>query len=97
LVAALSAQATLKPTYAVGSGRSLAAEAVREGFDTVVAAGGDGTINEALNGMADVADGFRKARLGVIPLGTVNVFARELGLPREFGAAWQVTHTARSV
>jgi diacylglycerol kinase family enzyme len=45
----LSAQCALKPTYAVGSGRGLAAEAVREGFELIVAAGGDGTLNEVLN------------------------------------------------
>ena len=71
----------LKPTTKPGAARSLAAEAVREGFKTIVAAGGDGTLNEVLNGMADVPDGFSTARLGVLPLGTINVFARELRLP----------------
>lgn len=79
----------LKPTQAPGDGRRLAAEAVREGFDTVVAAGGDGTLNEVLNGIADAPDGFACARLAVLPLGTVNVFARELGLPLGLRAAWQ--------
>lgn len=79
----------LKPTMAPGDGRRLAAEAVREGFDTLVAAGGDGTVNEVLNGIADAPDGFARARLAVLPLGTVNVFARELGLPLRLRAAWQ--------
>jgi YegS/Rv2252/BmrU family lipid kinase len=89
-LAALSTQAALKPTYAAGSGRALAAEAVREGFDIVVAAGGDGTINEVLNGLYDSSQLTGKVRLGVIPLGTVNVFARELGLPADFEPAWRV-------
>ena len=72
---------TLKPTTRPGAARSLAAEAVREGYKTIVAAGGDGTLNEVLNGMADVPEGFNAARLGVLPLGTINVFARELRLP----------------
>ena len=72
---------TLKPTPRPGAARSLAAEAVREGYKTIVAAGGDGTLNEVLNGMADVPEGFNAARLGVLPLGTINVFARELRLP----------------
>lgn len=79
----------LKPTLAPGDGRRLATEAVSEGFDTVVAAGGDGTVNEALNGIAEAPDGFARARLAVLPLGTVNVFARELGLPLRLTAAWQ--------
>lgn len=89
-LARLSAEVTLKPTYAAGSGRPLAAEAVRDGFDTVVAAGGDGTLNEVLNGIDDVPDGFARARIGILPLGTINVFARELGIPLSFQPAWNV-------
>lgn len=79
--------ASLRPTLAPGDARQLGAEAVREGFTTIVAAGGDGTLNEVLNGIAD-ADGFAQARLGVLPLGTVNVFAKELQLPQDFAGAW---------
>lgn len=86
----IGAGVALKPTQAPGDGRRLAAEAVRDGFDTLVAAGGDGTVNEVLNGLADAPDGFARARLAVLPLGTVNVFARELGLPLNLRAAWQV-------
>lgn len=52
-------------------------------FDAVLAAGGDGTINEVVNGLlaANPADGPSLA-LGLVPLGTQNVFAHELGLPR---------------
>jgi diacylglycerol kinase (ATP) len=77
----------LKPTLSPGDARRLGAEAVREGFETIVAAGGDGTLNEVLNGIAD-ADGFGRARLGVLPLGTINVFAKELKLPQDFFGAW---------
>ena len=86
----ISLQATLKLTAAAGDARRLAAEAVREGFEVVVAAGGDGTLNEVLNGMADAPNGFERARLGVLPLGTVNVFARELALPAELSRAWEI-------
>jgi len=89
-LAALSARVTLKPTYAAGSGRPLAAEAVREGFEVVIAAGGDGTVNEVINGLADEAEGLNQTRLGVLPLGTINVFARELRLPTQFDAAWRI-------
>src|SRR5947208_2966613 len=86
----LSAQCSLKPTYAAGAGRALAAEAVREGFQQIVAAGGDGTVNEVLNGIGDEPDGFTRACLGVLPLGTVNVFAKELGMPGNLSAAWAI-------
>lgn len=79
-----------KPTTAAGDARRLAAEAVAEGFDGVVAAGGDGTLNEVLNGIGDVPGGFGKVRLGVLPLGTINVFARELKIPLEPRRAWEV-------
>ena len=55
-----------------------------------MAAGGDGTVNEVLNGICDAPEGLNRARLGVLPLGTVNVFARELGLPTRFEPAWEI-------
>ncbi len=93
----IGAQSALKLTTAPGDARRLAAEAVQEGFETVVAAGGDGTLNEVLNGLGDVAHGFEQARLGVLPLGTVNVFAREMGLPRDFMGAWATVRAGREV
>ena len=94
-LARLSAEVELRPTYAPGAGRLLACQAVREGFETVVAAGGDGTLNEVLNGIGDAPDGFAKARLGILPLGTINVFARELGLPLSFDPAWAVVQRGK--
>jgi YegS/Rv2252/BmrU family lipid kinase len=94
-LSALSAECTLKPTLSAGGGRALAAEAVREGFEVVVAAGGDGTVNEVLNGIGDVPDGFARTRFAVLPLGTINVFARELRMPSDFTRAWAVIKQAR--
>lgn len=82
-------EATLRETHAPGDATRLAASAVEAGFDTIVAAGGDGTLNEVLNGLAATPGGLERARLGLLPLGTVNVFARELGLPRQPLAAWR--------
>jgi len=68
---------------------------VREGFDRIIAAGGDGTVNEVLNGLAETPGGLAQASLAVFPLGTVNVFARELGIPFNLEAAWGVIHRGR--
>ncbi len=87
---AFGKESTLRQTAAAGDARRLAAGAVREGFDVVVAAGGDGTLNEVLNGIGDAPDGFERTRLGVLPLGTVNVFAQELALPANVEAAWDI-------
>jgi diacylglycerol kinase (ATP) len=65
--------------------------AVAEGYRAVVAAGGDGTINETINGI-----GASGAALGVLPLGTVNVFAHELGIPGGIEAAWAVIESGRT-
>ena len=86
--------ATLKPTAGPETAPALAAEAVREGFDVIVAAGGDGTVNEVLNGLAREANGLASARLGILPLGTANVFARELGIPLNMTGAWKTIRDA---
>lgn len=75
---------------APGGGRELGCRAVVQGFDTVVAMGGDGTVNEVLNGVASVPGALGRVSLAVLPAGTQNVFARELGMPWEPGAAWAV-------
>jgi YegS/Rv2252/BmrU family lipid kinase len=66
----------LAETQHAGHATELAREAAAAGERLVVAAGGDGTIAEVANGLAG-----SDARLGVIPLGTANVLAHELGLP----------------
>ena len=89
------AQCAFKATTAPGDARRLAAEAVRDGFDLIAAAGGDGTLNEVVNGIGDAPDGFARARLGVLPLGTVNVFARELKIPLRIEGSWDVLRHGR--
>jgi YegS/Rv2252/BmrU family lipid kinase len=91
----IGGQSALKATTAPGDARRLAAEAVNEGFDLIVAAGGDGTVNEILNGFGDVQNGFARAKLGVLPLGTINVFARELKIPLRLERAWDVLQRGR--
>jgi YegS/Rv2252/BmrU family lipid kinase len=86
---------TLRPTRRPGQGAEIAAAACREGFDTLIAAGGDGTVSEVADGIARVPGALGRVRLGVVPLGTVNVFARELGLPLDPAAAWRVVEDGR--
>ena len=93
----MAAQSVFKATTAPGDARRFAAEAVAAGFELVVAAGGDGTVNEVLNGIGDAPDGFARAALGVLPLGTVNVFARELKIPLRLEAAWEMLLRAREI
>jgi diacylglycerol kinase (ATP) len=57
-------------------------------IDRVVAVGGDGTVQEVLNGL--LTSGVATAELGVVPVGTGNDLARSLGLPRDPGAAWRI-------
>ena len=66
----------LAETQRPGHAMALAQEAARDPTRLVVAAGGDGTIAEVANGLAGST-----SRLGIIPLGTANVLARELNLP----------------
>lgn len=65
------------PTTAPGDATRLAAEAINRGVREIIVAGGDGTINEALQGIINKQD----VRLGVWARGTANVLARELRLP----------------
>ncbi|MDB6025638.1 MAG: YegS/Rv2252/BmrU family lipid kinase [Verrucomicrobiales bacterium] len=75
----------------------LAAEAVRQGFETIVAAGGDGTVNEVVNGIGDEPQGFFKSRFAVLPLGTINVFAKELALPLNFEQGWELIRAGKEL
>ena len=66
----------LVATTGPGDATRIAAEAGSKGVRDVIVAGGDGTINEALQGLVGTT-----ARLGILPRGTANVLACELGLP----------------
>ncbi len=73
-------------TTHAGSAIQQAREAALAGFDTVIACGGDGTVNEALNGLVAAAS---NAALGVVPLGSGNLLAADLRLPFDPVAAAQ--------
>jgi len=85
LIAALSAEAKVdvEETRNRGHAAALACRAMRDGFDGVIALGGDGTVNEICNGL--LTDGVHDGvpALGVVPTGSTNVFARALGIPND--------------
>jgi YegS/Rv2252/BmrU family lipid kinase len=92
----------LSATQAVGDAETLAARAVLSGgFDAIVAAGGDGTINEVINGMAGAAQAVAVAlpALGIVPLGTANVLAHELGMAADADRVgrWLATAVPRPI
>lgn len=73
---------TLVQTERPWHARDLAVQAVREGVRTVVAAGGDGTSNEVINGLVQAElDGIGRAVMGVLPVGRGNDFAFSMGAP----------------
>jgi diacylglycerol kinase family enzyme len=83
LVRALSSELKVEvaETSHRGHAAALAVRAMREGLDVVVALGGDGTVNEVVNGL--LTDGVRPdlPALAVVPGGSTNVFVRALGMP----------------
>ena len=83
----LARGSVLLTTERTGDAEALARNAAEEGYEKIVAAGGDGTINEIVNGIAN----HHNVALGLLPLGTMNVFAAELGLPlNDLAACWKV-------
>ncbi|MBV9592581.1 MAG: NAD(+)/NADH kinase [Actinobacteria bacterium] len=85
LTHAVASEATVEIEHTLNRGHAsaLACRAMRDGVDLVIAMGGDGTINEVVNGL--LTDGVHEKvpALGVVPSGSTNVFARALGLPND--------------
>jgi diacylglycerol kinase (ATP) len=82
-------QATVTVTTRAGDAEALAARAAADGVERVVAAGGDGTVQEVVNGLLAAGDA-PSSSLGVLPVGTGNDLARSLDLPRRAEDAWAV-------
>jgi diacylglycerol kinase (ATP) len=74
-------------TIGEGDATLAAADAVERGFDIVIAAGGDGTLCEVINGIAEKS---YRPQLGIIPLGTTNDFARALSIPKNWEQACDI-------
>jgi diacylglycerol kinase (ATP) len=91
-VESITRGAILCATSRAGEAEVLARHAAAEGFEKIVAAGGDGTINEIVNGIAG-----RNVALGLLPVGTMNVFATELGLPaNDLTRCWEIIQENRT-
>lgn len=71
-----------------------ATRAAKNQFEVVIAAGGDGTIHEVINGLAQVAN---PPKLGIIPAGTTNDFARAMKIPRDFSQACEIIAQGKTV
>lgn len=72
-------------TQQKGDAEGWAREAAKDGAPLVIAAGGDGTFNEVINGIANTG-----TAMAIVPLGTTNVLAKELGVPEEVAGATEV-------
>jgi diacylglycerol kinase (ATP) len=81
--------AEILPTYGPGAAGELAHRAVTQGCDTVFACGGDGTVHEVLQALVGT-----QAALGVVPMGTANALAADLGLSSPPGKAVRKLLTA---
>jgi diacylglycerol kinase (ATP) len=80
----------LVATASAGQGTELAAQAVRDGFDPIISAGGDGSISEVVNGIAQAmleSENEPWPAFGIIPLGSANDLVDNLGLPKELDKA----------
>jgi len=91
-VKSLAGDCVFCATTRIGEAELMARRGVQEGFEKIVAAGGDGTINEVVNGLAGA-----NATLGLLPIGTMNVFATELGLPvHDLELCWNIVQSDRT-
>lgn len=79
--------AELRLTNKPGSAARIAKTAIGKGRTTIVAAGGDGTLNEVING---IGENFGDIRVGLLPLGTGNDFGRSIEMPVDLEAALEV-------
>jgi YegS/Rv2252/BmrU family lipid kinase len=82
---------TVYPTHAI----ELATQAANEGYELIVTAGGDGTIQEVINGVMAVPQE-KRPRLGIVPLGSGNDFAFAAGIPDQPSAALQQAFKGKS-
>ncbi len=81
-------------TIAEGDATVAAADAVRRNFDLIVAVGGDGTLNEVVSGVSVFES---RPKIGLIPMGTTNDFARAVHIPRDINKAVDIIIEGSSI
>jgi diacylglycerol kinase (ATP) len=79
----LAPQLDIVLTEGAADAENAARDAARAGYQYIFVAGGDGTLNEALNGAAGVPGAFERTAFGIVPFGTGNDFATAIGLPSD--------------
>jgi YegS/Rv2252/BmrU family lipid kinase len=93
ILSANGMQVDLAETTGIGHATEIAQQAVCDGRQLVIACGGDGTLNEVVNGLAGSSNGHR-VPLALLPGGTANILAKELNLPRDIPrAAKRLVHS----
>jgi len=85
----------VRVTWERGDGGRLVAEAARDGVPRVIAGGGDGSVNEIVNGLMALPTESRP-EMGIMPLGTANDFATACGFPQEPLAALRLAATGQA-
>jgi diacylglycerol kinase (ATP) len=83
-------------TAAEGDARRAGREAARFGYDYLFVAGGDGTLNEVVNGVCEDPCALSRITFGIVPLGTGNDFAAALGIPEDLDQAIEVLYRRQS-
>lgn len=86
----------LEMTESPGHGIELASRAVKDGHSPIISAGGDGSVNEVVNGMVDSDENQTLVPLGIIPLGSANDLVDNLKLPRDIYQAARIIAAGRS-
>lgn len=94
VVQSLYEEAVVRETAKEGDAAEFAREACEQEYDAVVSMGGDGTISETVNGIAEQC---HRPNLGIVPMGTVNDFARALKIPLEPESAIQLLSDRQTI
>src|SRR5438445_3102322 len=89
ILRAAGIEVEVAPTKAASDAAAQVRMAIRDGFDTIIACGGDGTVHDVLQGLVGT-----DAALGIIPLGTANAMAHDLRLPLSAAGAAKALLTA---